>query len=45
VILIPDEYGEREVRYPDDFAGAYIDEPNNLHILLTKSMYMETEYD
>jgi hypothetical protein len=40
------EYGETTViNYPDEFAGAYIDSSNNLHIVLTSSVYVKTEYD
>ncbi|MDR0373142.1 MAG: S1 family peptidase [Nitrososphaerota archaeon] len=40
------EYGETTViNYPDEFAGAYIDASNNLHIVLTNSVYVKTEYD
>jgi hypothetical protein len=36
-ILIQTEFGEREViAYPPEYAGAYIDKSNTLHILLTK---------
>jgi hypothetical protein len=36
-VLIQDDFGEREVvAYPPEYAGAYIDESNTLHILLTK---------
>ncbi|MDR2720263.1 MAG: S1 family peptidase, partial [Nitrososphaerota archaeon] len=30
---------------PDEYAGAYIDEANKLHIILTKPVDAETEYD
>ena len=40
------EYGTTtEVIYPDEFAGAYIDESNNLHVVLTNNVYSETKYD
>jgi len=44
-ISIDTEYGIMDVvRYPDDYAGAYIDECNNLHIALTADTYAETEH-
>jgi len=46
VSVIDDEYGRREAfSYPDEYAGAYIDEFNNLHIVLTASVHAKTEYD
>jgi len=46
IVLVQTINGEDEiVRYPDEFAGAFIDESNNLHIVLTKDVDMKTEYD
>ena len=43
-VLIQDEFGEREVvAYPQEYAGAYIDESNTLHIVLTKNANMTTK--
>ncbi|NLE04194.1 MAG: hypothetical protein GX638_05250, partial [Crenarchaeota archaeon] len=43
-VLILDEGGEREVvEYPQDYAGAYIDESDNLHIVLTKDANVATK--
>jgi len=45
-ILVDDGFGEREVvLYPDEYAGAYIDKFNRLHIVLTKDVDTDTEYD
>lgn len=45
-VLIQDEFGEREVvAYPQEYAGAYIDESNTLHIVLTKNANMTTKYN
>jgi len=41
-----DGFAEMEVvRYPDEFAGAFIDKSNKLHIILTKNVDLGTEYD
>lgn len=43
-VLIQTEYGEKEVTsYPPEYGGAYIDESNTLHILLTKTANMTTK--
>jgi len=42
--LIQDQGVDRQVvAYPQDYAGAYIDDSNTLHIVLTKSAAMTTE--
>ncbi len=44
MVSIEDEAGKREVvSYPQEYAGAYIDESNTLHIVLTKSATMATK--
>ena len=43
-VLIQTEYGEEEViGYPPEYGGAYIDESNTLHILLTKTANITTK--
>ena len=45
-VLVYDGFAEMEVvRYPDEFAGAFIDKSNKLHIVLTKDVDLGTEYD
>jgi hypothetical protein len=45
-VLVSGENGVQEVvLYPDEYAGAFIDEANRLHIVLTKPVDGETEYD
>jgi hypothetical protein len=45
-VLINDGVGEREVvAYPQEYAGAYIDNSNTLHIVLTKNANMATYYN
>jgi len=45
-VLIPDgDDVKKVIAYPDEFAGAFIDESNRLHIVLTKPVDTETEYD
>lgn len=45
-VLVYDGFTEREVvRYPDEFAGAFIDKSNKLHIVLIKDVDLDTEYD
>ena len=46
-MLMPDEYGNvnEVVLYPNEYAGAFIDENNRLHVVLTKPVDAETEYD
>jgi len=44
-VLVEGNYGlVEEIVYPSEYAGAYIDEDDNLHILLTKDADMETEF-
>lgn len=44
MVSIEDETGKREViSYPQEYAGAYIDESNTLHIVLTKGASMTTK--
>lgn len=43
-MLINDEFGQRfEVAYPQEYAGAYIDDFNTLHIVLTKNAELTTK--
>jgi hypothetical protein len=45
-VLTLGENGVQEVvLYPDEYAGAFIDEANRLHIVLTKPVDGETAYD
>jgi len=45
-VTVTGTYGLAEaVAYPSDYAGAYIDEADNLHILLTKDVDSVSEYD
>ena len=45
-VTVMGEYGlDEAVAYPSDYAGAYIDEADNLHILLTKDVDDASEYD
>lgn len=39
------EGGINPVQYPDEYAGAYIDDADNLHIVLTRTSRRATEYD
>ncbi|MDG6223859.1 MAG: hypothetical protein IAX21_03685 [Candidatus Bathyarchaeota archaeon] len=45
-VLIQTEYGEQEViAYPPEYAGAYVDKSDNLHIVLTKKANITTKQD
>ncbi|MDR2204203.1 MAG: S1 family peptidase [Nitrososphaerota archaeon] len=46
-VLVPTENGDVKeiVEYPNEYAGAFIDEANRLHIVLTKPVDSETEYN
>ena len=45
-VLIQTEFREKEViAYPQEYAGAYIDGSNTLHIVLTKKANMTTKLD
>jgi hypothetical protein len=44
-VLVEGKYGlMEEIVYPSDYAGAYIDDDDNLHILLTKDAGTDSEY-
>ena len=45
VVIVMTEYGPKEViQYPDEYAGAYIDNNHNLNILLVKGMDHSYDY-